>query len=44
MARLLGGDVTFADAEAPGGAGGSVFTLWLAAPRGGALAHRGDST
>ena len=44
MARLLGGDVTFADAAAPGGGGGSVFTLWLAAPKHGALVHQGDST
>lgn len=42
MARLLGGDVTFADSDAAGG--GSVFTLWLAAPRRGAMGHRGDAT
>jgi signal transduction histidine kinase len=30
IARLLGGDVTFADSES----GGAVFTLWFNAPRG----------
>ena len=41
MARLLGGDVTFGDSDGNGGSGGSVFTLWVAAPSRGATGHRG---